>query len=160
MTFRPTPPLQGFFLAAFVLVGLLCAMPMAQAGRGTAVVPERTIYPGEEVLAELVHEVEVTNPNLRGGYAEITSEVIGKVTTRTLLPGRTIPIAALRDSWAVVRGKTVSLVFSGNGLTITAMGTPLENAAIGDFIRARNIETGVIISGTVMDNGSIQVSAK
>jgi len=160
MTFRPTLPLQGLFRAAYVLLGLLCAMPMAQAGRGTAVVPERTIYPGEELLEELVREVEVTNPNLRGGYAEVTSEVLGKVTTRTLLPGRTIPVAALRDSWTVVRGKAVQLIFSGNGLTITATGTPLENATIGDFIRVRNIETGVIISGTVMENGSIQVAAK
>jgi flagella basal body P-ring formation protein FlgA len=45
-------------------------------------------------------------------------------------------------------------------LTITAAGTPLENAAIGDFIRVRNIESGLIVSGTVMDNGSIRVAAK
>jgi len=160
MTFRPTQPLQGLVRAALVLLALLCAMPMAHAGRGTAVVPERTIYPGEELMEELVREVEVTNPNLRGGYAEVTSEVVGKVTTRTLLPGRTIPVAALRDSWAVVRGKTVPIIFSGNGLTITAAGTPLENAAIGDFIRVRNIESGIIVSGTVMENGSIQVAAK
>ncbi|MEM5471537.1 flagellar basal body P-ring formation chaperone FlgA [Hoeflea sp. AS60] len=160
MTFRPTSPLQGLIRASVVLVGLLCAIPMAQAGRGTAVVPDRTIYPGEEILEELVHEVEVTNPNLRGGYAEVTSEVLGKVTTRTLLPGRTIPVAALRDSWTVERGKPVQLIFSGNGLTIMAMGTPLENAVTGDFIRVRNVESGVIISGTVMQNGSIQVAAK
>ncbi len=160
MTFRPTLPMQGIFRSAVVLAGLFCAVTAAQAGRGTAVVPQRTIYPGEEVLAELVREVEVTNPNLRGGYAEITSEVVGKVTTRTLLPGRTIPVAALRESWTVERGKPVQLVFNGSGLTITAMGTPLENAVIGDFIRVRNTETGVIISGTVMQNGSIQVAAK
>jgi flagella basal body P-ring formation protein FlgA len=160
MTFRPTLPWQGLSRAAFVVLGLLCAMPVAHAGRGTAVVPERTIYPGEELMESLVREVEVTNPNLRGGYVEVTSEVLGKVTTRTLLPGRTIPVAALRDSWTVERGKTVPLVFSGTGLTITAMGTPLENATIGDFIRVRNIETGVIVSGTVMDNGSIQVAVK
>lgn len=160
MTFRPTSPLQSLTRAACVVLGLLCTIPVAQAGRGTAVVPERTIYPGEEVLESLVREVEVTNPNLRGGYAEVTAEVLGKVTTRTLLPGRTIPVAALRDSWTVERGKTVSLVFSGSGLTITALGTPLENATIGDFIRVRNIESGVIISGTVMENGSIQVAVK
>ena len=160
MTFRPTLPLKGLFRAAVVLAGLICTIPMAQAGRGTAVVPERTIYPGEELMEELVREVEVTNPNLRGGYAEITSEVVGKVTTRTLLPGRTIPVAALRDSWAVERGKNVPLIFSGKGLTITAMGTSLQNAAVGDFIRVRNVESGIIISGTVLENGSIQVAVK
>jgi flagella basal body P-ring formation protein FlgA len=66
MTFRPTLPLRGLFRAAVVLAGLICAVQMAHAGRGTAVVPERTIYPGEELLADMVREVDVTNPNLRG----------------------------------------------------------------------------------------------
>jgi flagella basal body P-ring formation protein FlgA len=39
----------------------------------------------------------------------------------------------------------LALCSSGNGLTITAAGTPLENAAIGDFIRVRNIESGLIV---------------
>lgn len=160
MTFRPTSPLQGFLCAASLVAALFCAIPLAQAGQGTAVVPQRTIYPGEELFAELLREVEVTNPNLRGGYAEVTDEVLGKVTTRTLLPGRTIPVAALREAWVVERGKSVPMIFNANGLTITAVGMPLENAAIGDFIRVRNIETGVIISGTVAENGSIQVATK
>jgi flagella basal body P-ring formation protein FlgA len=86
-----------------------CAVlhPNAQAGMGTAVVPERTIYPGEELGADTGPRGVVTNPNLRGGYVAVTSEMLGKVTTRTLLPGRTIPVGALRDAWAVERGATV-----------------------------------------------------
>lgn len=145
---------------ALALAWLFAAAGPAFAGMGTAVVPERTIYPGEEIYAELVREVAVTNPNLRGGYAAITSEVLGKVTTRTLLPGRTIPVGALRDAWAVERGATVPLIFFGSGLTITAIGTPLQNAAIGDFIRIRNIESGIIVSGTVMDDGTVRVASK
>lgn len=160
MTFRQISVLSGLRHAAFILACLAGALAPAHAGQGTAVVPQRTIYPGEELLASLVREVVVTNPNLRGGYAEITGDVLGKITTRTLLPGRTIPVGALRDAWAVERGKSVKLVFTGGGLTITAVGTPLQNGAIGDFIPVRNIETGVVISGTVMDDSSIQVAAK
>ena len=160
MTFRHTSPLPGFFRAAIVFACMLCATVAAHAGPRTAVVPQRTIYPGEELFAELVREVVVTNPNLKAGYAVVTGEVLGKITTRTLLPGRTIPVGALRDAWAVERGGTISLMFAGEGLTITAVGTPLENAAIGDFIRVRNIETGVVVSGTVMGDGSLRVAAK
>lgn len=139
---------------------VLFAAAAAQAGQGTAVVPQRIIYPGEELHADLVREVVVTNPNLRAGYAETTSEIVGKVTTKTLLPGRTIQVGALREAWAVERGATVSMVFTGKGLTITAVGTPLQNAAIGDFIRVRNIETGVVVSGTVMGDGTVRVAAQ
>jgi flagella basal body P-ring formation protein FlgA len=160
MTFRPSTPVIMLHRLVLVLAGLLCLTAAALAGMGTAVVPERTIYPGEELSADLVREVVVTNPNLRRGYITTTGDLLGKVTTRTLLPGRTIPAGALRDAWAVERGKTVALVYSGNGLTITAAGTPLENAAIGDFIRVRNIESGVIIAGTVMADGTIRVAPK
>ncbi|MEQ8481920.1 MAG: flagellar basal body P-ring formation chaperone FlgA [Hoeflea sp.] len=160
MTFSHSSSDRRFRRCLLALAGVFCLTVSAHAGMGTAVVPERTIYPGEELHSELVREVEVTNPNLKPGYVSVTSEVLGKVTTRTLLPGRTIPAGALRDAWAVERGKTVALVFSGNGLTITAVGTPLQNAAIGDFIRVRNIESGVIISGTVMGDGTVQVAPK
>lgn len=160
MTFRPTSQLPLLLLGAIAVACVLGAMGPVQAGPRTAVVPHRTIYPGEELSADLVREVNVTNPNLRGGYVAITSEVLGKVTTRTLLPGHTIPVAALRDAWAVERGSTVPLIFDGNGMIITAVGTPLQNAVIGDFIQARNIETGVVISGTVMADGSVRVAPK
>lgn len=160
MTFGHTSPLPGLLRIAGFIGCMLFGLVPAQAGPDTAVVPQRTIYPGEELLAELVREVVVTNPNLRAGYASVTDEVLGKITTRTLLPGRTIPVGALREAWAVERGATVSLIFAGGGLTITAVGTPLENAAVGDFIRVRNVETGVVISGTVMGDGTVRVAAK
>ncbi|WP_420410620.1 flagellar basal body P-ring formation chaperone FlgA [Hoeflea sp.] len=160
MTFSHSSPGFRFRRCVLALAGLFCLTAAAHSGMGTAVVPERTIYPGEELHSGIVREVEVTNPNLKPGYVSVTSELLGKVTTRTLLPGRTIPMGALRDAWAVERGKTVALVFSGNGLTITAVGTPLQNAAIGDFIRVRNIESGVVVSGTVMGDGTVQVAPK
>ncbi|EDQ34588.1 flagella basal body P-ring formation protein FlgA [Hoeflea phototrophica DFL-43] len=160
MTFRPSSLIVMLRQLMLLLAGLLLLTAAARADLGTAVVPERTIYPGEELSAELVREVTVTNPNLRGGYVTTTTGVLGKVTTRTLLPGRTIPAGVLRDAWAVERGTTVELVFSGKGLTITAAGTPLQNGAVGDFIRVRNIESGVTVSGTVMADGTIQVAPK
>ncbi len=37
------------------------------------------------------------------------------------------------------------------------MGTPLESGAAGDFIKVRNVDSGIIVSGTVLANGRIQV---
>lgn len=142
---------------AVCIVGLLVAPASAQE---TAVVAERVIYPGEEITGSVLKVVAVTNPNLRGGYAEVLQQVDGMIATRTLLPGRTIPLVALREPWAVERGSAVPIVFSHQGLTITATGTPLQNAAIGDFIRVRNVESGVIIQGTVMADGTIRVMPK
>nr|WP_310214716.1 flagellar basal body P-ring formation chaperone FlgA [Neorhizobium sp. 2083] len=127
---------------------------------GTAVVPTQTIYPGEEITEGRVEEVQITNPNLSGDYARKTKEVVGMVAKRTLLPGRTVPVSALREAFAVTRGKAVRLTFTIGTMTISASGSPLENAAVGDVIRVRNIDSGVTVSGTVMADGTIQVMAK
>lgn len=142
-------------LAALALAATFAAPALAGS---TAVVSERVIYPGEEIPGDILKVVAVTNPNLRGGYAEVLQQVDGMIATRTLLPGRTIPLLALRQPWAVERGSAVPLIFSHNGLTITATGTPMQNASIGDFIRVRNVESGIIIQGTVMADGTIRVA--
>ncbi|MGE6742135.1 flagellar basal body P-ring formation chaperone FlgA [Allorhizobium pseudoryzae] len=141
-------------LAAVVWAG------SAHADMGIAVVPRQIIYPGQEISAAFLQEVEVTNPNLAGGYATSMQEVEGMVSTRTLLPGRTILMSTLRAPFAVKRGAAVRLTFSIGNMMISASGTPLENAAIGDVIRVRNTDSGVIVSGTVMGDGTVQVMAK
>lgn len=146
---------------------LLIVLPMmglmggaARADMGMAIVPTQIIYPGQEILPIHLKEVEVTNPNIARGYASVMDEVAGMVSTRTLLPGRTIQVSSLRAPYAVKRGTTVRLTFAVGNMLISASGTPLENAAVGDVIRVRNLDSGVTVSGTVMGDGTVQVMAK
>lgn len=148
---------------ALALAAPLAACPWvgsAHADMGVAVVPRQIIYPGQEISAAFLQEVEVTNPNIAGGYATAVEDVEGMVSTRTLLPGRTIQMSMLRAPFAVKRGAAVRLTFSIGNMVISAGGTPLENAAIGDVIRVRNTDSGVIVTGTVMGDGTVQVMAK
>lgn len=148
-------------LAAGALLAATFLLPSASlAERPTAVIPTRTIYPGETIDSSRVEVVDVTNPDLADGYIRTLDEIDGKVTKRTLLPGRVILANALREQYAVERGSTVRLVFSNGGLTISAAGSPLQDAAVGELIRARNIDTGIIVSGTVMADGTVHVVAK
>lgn len=157
MTFGPAFPASAVRAALWAALPLLLATPSAALaeGLGFAVVPTQIIYPGESIDAKRLEMVEVTNPNLMAGYARDVSEVTGLITTRTLLPGRTITVSVLRQPYAVKRGDKVLLVFDNGGLRITASGTPLADAVVGDLIQARNTDTGVIISGTVLADGSI-----
>lgn len=150
---------RAAFAAPAVLIGLFAA-DAALADARTAVVPKRIIYPGEEIDAGQLEEVEVTNPNIVKGYAQEISAVSGMVSKRTLLPGRVILVSALRAPFAVSRGATVQIVFDNGSLVLRAAGTPLQDAAVGDLIRVRNKDSGVIVSGTVMADGTVHVVAK
>jgi flagella basal body P-ring formation protein FlgA len=145
--------------AALVLAPL--AVPVAHAETlGYAVVPTQIIYPGEEIDAKRLQTVEVTNKNLAQGYAQDIGEVQGLITTRTLLPGRTIMVGALRQPYSVKRGDKILLVYDNGGLRITAAGTPLADGTTGALIQVRNTDTGVILSGTVMPDRSVLVVQK
>lgn len=154
---------RAAFRVQAVAIAALAAFlsPALAAGeRPTAVIPKQTIYPGATLDASMLEVVDVTNPDITDGYVRSLDEVEGKVTKRTLLPGRVILPSALREQYAVERGAKALLVFNKGGLTITAAGSPLQDAAVGDLIRARNVDTGVIVSGTVMADGTIHVVAK
>ena len=42
-------------------------------------------------------------------------------------------------------------------LTITASAVSLQPGSPGDLIRVRNVDSGKVLSGTVLANGTIQV---
>lgn len=146
-------------LAAFVPAVFAASAARAET-LGYAVVPTQIIYPGEEIDAKRLERVEVTNKNLAQGYASDISQVQGLVTTRTLLPGRTIMVGALKQPSAIKRGDKILLVYDNGVLRITASGTPLAEGAVGELIQVRNTDTGVILSGTIMPDRSVLVVQK
>ena len=152
--------LNKFFSAiALVVFGfaVIVISNLSAHAQPTAVVPQQIIYPGQQITFDMVKEVDVINPNLRPGYAKIIEEVEGFITKKTLLPGRTIPVSALREAYVIERGKNISMVFSNNSMIITAQGVALQNGGLGEVVRARNLDSGVIISGTVMQDGTLRV---
>ncbi|TGQ49824.1 flagellar basal body P-ring formation protein FlgA, partial [Mesorhizobium sp. M1C.F.Ca.ET.212.01.1.1] len=57
------------------------------------------------------------------------------------------------------QGASVQVYFTAGALTISAAGVTLEPGAAGDQIKIRNTDSGKIISGTVMTDGTIKVGA-
>lgn len=123
-----------FQTARLALAGGFLLAAMAGAGaadRIAFVVPSATVYPGQIVSdTALLEKQFFINAPAATQYVLSLDQAVGKVARKTLLPGT---------------------------LTITAMGTPLESGVAGDFIKVRNVDSGIIVSGTVLANGRIQV---
>lgn len=167
MMFRPQsrcngrrPATKRRLMTAIAAIAAFAGAGHALADTRMAVVPKRIIYPGEQLSAAQLEEVKVTNPNLMPGYVQDISAIDGLITKKTLLPGRIILVSALREPYLVSRGSAVRLVFQNGSLRITASGTPLQDGAAGELIRVRNIDSGVIVAGTVMEDGTVRVVAK
>lgn len=146
-----------------LVAGVAGVLLSAVSGAGAVdqiafVVPSATVYPGQIVSdTALVEKRFFINGPAANQYVLSPDQATGKVARRTLLPGKPILVAALSEPSLVTRGVPASMVFSSGPLTITATGTPLESGAVGDFIKIRNADSGIIVSGTVLADGRIQV---
>jgi flagella basal body P-ring formation protein FlgA len=131
-----------------------------QAAGDVVLIPNRVIYPGETIEPGALKQVTLIPGKHRpDAVATSAGELDGKVAKRTLLPGRYIPVAAIREAWLVDQGAAVQVYFIAGGLTISATAVTLQPGAAGDLVKVRNIDSGKIFSGTVMADGSIRVSA-
>lgn len=131
-----------------------------QVAGDVVLIPNRVIYPGETIEPGALKQVTlIPGKHKPDAVATNADELDGKVAKRTLLPGRYIPVAAIRDAWLVEQGAAVQVYFIAGGLTISATAVTLQPGAAGDLVKVRNIDSGKIFSGTVMADGSIRVSA-
>ena len=58
----------------------------------------------------------------------------------------------------VANGAEVKLVYVEGGLLIFTTGAALQDGATGDFVKVRNSDSGVTVSGAVQPDGSVRVS--
>jgi flagellar basal body P-ring formation protein FlgA len=155
---RRGSPTIGIALAA-MLVAIAGNLLPARA-EPTVVVPNRIIYPGQEIPAEALDMVplrrQLSNPS---AFVMEMEQVVGKVARSTLLPGRMIYTTAMRDAYLVEAGKPANVVFVNGSLTISMTAIPLQPGSAGDMIRVRNMQSGVVFSGVVLEDGTVRVSS-
>jgi flagella basal body P-ring formation protein FlgA len=151
---------------SWVKLVALCALSFlsvasARAGEADDIalpVPTVTIYPGDIIEDDKITDrLFIARTVARGSVIESRNAVVGKVARRTLLPQKPIPANAMRDAYAIGQGKPALLVFQSGGLIITSTAIALQNGSNGDFISARNADSGIVIKGTVQADGTIRV---
>jgi flagella basal body P-ring formation protein FlgA len=148
------------------LAGLLASVLLWQAGACPAIAQERTvpvptevIYPGDIIREGMLTDVPIDDATGRGGsFVDTHAAIVGKMAKRTLLPGRLIATIAVENPRAVSNGAEIKLIYRDGPLTIVTFAMALDNGAVGDTIRVRNADSGTIISGVILPDGSVSVS--
>ena len=139
----------------FVALAILAAGPAIAA---ELPVPVATIYPGQLIEPDLIVQKKFPDSfTSRFAVVEEPANLIGKVAKRTLLPGQPILALTIAEQDLVTRGKPVQIVFQHGALTIVAQGTTLQSGGAGDLVRVRNVDSGIIVTGTVQADGTVRV---
>jgi flagella basal body P-ring formation protein FlgA len=147
-------------LAAFCLAIGFGAIPARGEESLILPVPKLTIYPGDTIADDWLVEREFTQEfvAVRPALVDSRAAIVGKVARRTLLPGAPVPSSAVAERKLVTHGAKVRILFEDGGLSIVAFGTALQAGSAGALVQVRNLDSGVTISGTVQEDGSVRVS--
>jgi len=136
----------------------LLAGTAAQAAGIDLPVPRQTIATGTEIShQDLVERKFPTRTAQQFAVSTNRSQLVGMVARRTLLPGQPVPVSSVEKPVLVRRGEPARLVFREQGLTIIMQVEALQNGGAGSFVRVRNIDSGLVVTGRVQEDGTIRV---
>ncbi|MCB1463479.1 MAG: flagellar basal body P-ring formation protein FlgA [Nitratireductor sp.] len=122
-------------------------------------VPATMIYAGQRISGSALTTRRVPNRYLAVAAVIVDAgDLEGKTARSTLVPGRPIAVNQVREPNVIDASKPTRIVFRSGGLMIAGEVIPLASAAAGEFVRARNANTGVVVSGVAQPDGSILVA--
>ena len=116
------------------------------------------------VATRLVRATEVLGPDdvTRSGHsvpgaATDAVQVLGLEARVALYPGRPVLLSDLAPAALVERNQTVRLIFRSGGLLIMTEARALGRAALGDQVRVMNLSSRSSVTGTVTNDGTVEV---
>ena len=116
-------------------------------------------------VGQVIDAADLTSQRIRiarlGRNAIIDpADAVGKSARRPLRPGRALRAGDLRRPVAVAKGALVTMVYSADGLLLTASGRALEAGAKGDVIRVVNTHSHQTVEALVARAGEVIVRPK
>ncbi|MHA7772952.1 flagellar basal body P-ring formation chaperone FlgA [Roseibium sp. M-1] len=148
---------MGLRILCLVLLSLFAGSAARAAGVDLPV-PRQTIAAGTEIShQDLIERKFPARTAQQFAVSTHRGQLVGMVARRTLLPGQPVPMNSVEKPVLVRRGEPARLVFREQGLTIIMQVEALQNGGAGSFVRVRNIDSGLVVSGRVQEDGTIRV---
>lgn len=150
-------------MSAFAKIFTVLMLWVSLTGAGLAAgielpVPRQTIPSGAEIgNRDLIERMFPSQTAQQFAVSTHRNQLVGLVARRTLMPGQPIPINAVEKQLLVKRGEPARLVFREQGLLIIMQVEALQNGHAGKFVRVRNVDSGLVVSGRVQNDGTIRV---
>ena len=153
-----------FFKASATICALSLFWLVVQTGSSFAgkevtsiPVPKNVIFPGQVISEALLRERVVPVEYLTRVSVQIDrSTTVGMVARTTLMPNQPIFTNSIVQPDVVRVNRPTIMEYISGTLKITAEVMPLISAKKGEFVRARNIHSGSIVTGIAMGDGTIQ----
>lgn len=122
------------------------------------VVTRQPISRGDIVTSDMIATEPQDLSGLRSLYYTDPALVVGKEAKRNFAAGSVIFASQVKQPLAVSRGQRVQILARHGAVQISSRGEALENGAIGDQIRIRNLQSERIVYARVEAPGRVATS--
>ncbi|MGI9514177.1 MAG: flagellar basal body P-ring formation chaperone FlgA [Anderseniella sp.] len=122
------------------------------------IVPAVTLYPGDKISSEQLlvkQKPAYLRPVQR--LVQNVDQMVGKTPVRVLPAGKPVLTSFLALPKLVKPGTTIRTYFQSGGITILGVAQSLQAGSYGDLVQARNLGSGVVITGYVQHDGSLRI---
>jgi flagella basal body P-ring formation protein FlgA len=140
-------------LRAAALFMLFVAMIAAGTVFAQSVTPVRAIRAQTILSAD---DLTLQDTSVPGAVAEIAAAV-GREARVTLYPGRAILTSQIGAPALVERNQLVRMTYAQGALSIATEGRALDRGGAGELVRVMNLASRQTVTGTVAEDGSIEV---
>lgn len=142
-------------IAALVM---FVASGTAVLGAEQVAVVTGVIYPGQTITEDKIRIAQLRRTlSASANVARTSTDLVGQVARRTILPDRLIDLSAVRQANLVEVGKPVRVNYRSGALSISMTAVSLTAGAAGEIIKLRNATSGKVFAGVVMDDGTVWV---
>ncbi|SFT78561.1 flagella basal body P-ring formation protein FlgA [Selenomonas sp. GACV-9] len=92
-----------------------------------------------------------------GRYLTKVTEVAGRVPARVIKEGTAVESVMLQQPIVIDVGAPVTLRVKYHGIEVSANGIAMQRGRLGAKIRVRNVASGKILRGTVVDAATVEI---
>jgi len=132
---------------------------ISQDVRRQVVVLTEAVAAGEPLRAEQLSTVERDAARMREkDYIAGVDAAVGQVAARDLRADTVLRKALLETPVDLEEGDKVTILFAAGGVRLTVPGVAMVQAKRGDFIPARNLQSGKIVYGTLEAGDMLKVN--
>ena len=103
----------------------------------------------------ITREMDISS--LKRGYIPLTKQITNMELTRKVSAGQPLTPGMVKPAQVIKRGHRVTLTAKNNGFEISMPGEALENGALKEYIKVRNLSSGKIIRGRITGIGIVEV---
>ncbi|PHR60900.1 MAG: flagella basal body P-ring formation protein FlgA [Robiginitomaculum sp.] len=141
------------FVASLVPYGGAQAVPLRGRAWQMSEIPtlNRAFVSGEIIERDDIRWQFVRTDRLGNNPVLLEDDLIGKEVRRSLIPAKALRQHDLKTPDVVKKGELISIAYELPGLRLTARGKVLSNAALGDTVRAVNLQSSrtieILITG-------------